>query len=293
VITVGIVSLGEMGAAVARRLTAAGDRVVTCDRGRSSRTIETAGHVGAEVAPDLSVVARESAVVLSVVPQDAALEVARDFAGASVDDGVRPLYIDANSLSPATMGEIAGVLASAGWDCVDGAFVGNAAALGEKTTLYLSGSRAGEAARLLARALTVRVLGGEVGAASAFKLSIYGFNKGLVALFLEMMAAADRLGLRGELMDCLRDFYPGSVATVERLLPTYPRHARRRAAEMAEVIAWLGEIGQSADMAQGTRAVIENVASLGLPAEGDSDAETLVAEMCRRGLLRRGEPRPR
>jgi 3-hydroxyisobutyrate dehydrogenase-like beta-hydroxyacid dehydrogenase len=293
VTTVGIVSLGEMGAAVARRLTAVGDRVVTCDQGRSSRTIEAAGAVGAEVVPSLSDMAREAAVVLCVVPQDAALEVARDFSSASLDAGARPLYVDANSLSPAAVGEIAGVLASAGCDCVDGAFIGNAASLGGKTTLHLSGPRAGEAATLFDRAIAVRVLGGEVGAASAFKLSIYGFNKGLVALFLEMMAAADRLGLQGELMDCLRDFYPGSVDTVERLLPTYPRHAHRRAAEMAEVIAWLGEIGQSADMATGTRAVIEDVASLGLPVEGEWDTETLVAEMCRRGLLRRGEPRSR
>ena len=107
-----------------------------------------------------------------------------------------------------------------------------------------------------------KLVGEEVGVASAFKLSIYGFNKGLVALFLEMVVAADRIGLRDELIQCLRDFYPGSVETVERLLPTYPRHARRRTQEMTEVVEWLGELGLSADMAAATRAVIQDVASL-------------------------------
>jgi 3-hydroxyisobutyrate dehydrogenase-like beta-hydroxyacid dehydrogenase len=288
VTTFAILSPGDMGAAVARRLGAVGERVVTNGYGRSARTLEAAAAAGIEVVSTLSDVVCEADVVLSLVPQEVALDVARNVASASRAAGARLLYVDANSLSPATMREIAGVLAESGCDCVDGAFIGNAASLGEKTALYLSGPRAGEAAELFDGALAVRLLGDEIGVASAFKLSVYGFNKGLVALFLEMMAAADRLGLRQELTDCLRDFYPGSVGTVERLLPTYPRHARRRVSEMSEVVEWLDEIGQSGDMAAATRSVISRVASLGLPEGDSSDAESLVAEMCRRGLLRGG-----
>lgn len=287
--TFAILSPGDMGAAVARRLSAAGERVVTSGHGRSSRTLEAAAAAGIQVVPALSDVVREAEVVLCLVPQEAALDVAREVASASRAEGARLLYVDANSLSPATMREIVGVLEGSGCDCVDGAFIGNAASLDEKTALYLSGPRAGEVAGVLGDALAVRLLGDEVGVASALKLSVYGFNKGLVALFLEMTAAADRLGLRQELTDCLRSFYPGSVATVERLLPTYPRHARRRVSEMSEVVEWLDEIGQSADMAAATRAVIGQVASLGLPDRDGWDAESLVADMCRRGLLRGGD----
>jgi 3-hydroxyisobutyrate dehydrogenase-like beta-hydroxyacid dehydrogenase len=289
VTTFGIVSPGDMGAAVARRLVAAGHMVLASGDGRSPRTVEAAAAAGIEILPALTDVVRQAAVVLCVVPQEAAPGVAREFAAAGLATGARPLYVDANSLSPATMREIAGIVESAGGDCVDGAFVGSAASLGEKTVLYLSGPRAAEVEEALGGALAVRLLGAEVGVASAFKLSIYGFNKGLVALFLEMIAAADRLGLRPELTECLRDFYPGSVATVERLLPTYPRHARRRVAEMAEVVGWLDDIGQAGDMAAATRAVIAAVAALGLPDRDGWDPEALVAEMCGRGLLRSAE----
>ncbi|HTX70923.1 MAG TPA: DUF1932 domain-containing protein [Thermoleophilia bacterium] len=289
--TVGVLYPGEMGSAVAGRLTAAGLKVVTSAGGRSARTLEGATAAGAGILPTLSDVVEEAELVLSVVPQEAAVDVSREVAAASLATGARPVYVDANSLAPATMREIAGVVSASGCDCVDGAFVGNAAAIGERTTLYLSGPRAPWAAEVLGGALPVRSLGGEVGLASAFKLSIYGFNKGLVALFLEMVAAADQLGLRERLVDCLRDFYPGSVATVERLLPSYPRHARRRVDEMTEVVDWLEEIGQSADMAAATRAVIRQVAALEVPDEPWTP-ESLVAEMCRRGLLRGGGTPP-
>jgi 3-hydroxyisobutyrate dehydrogenase-like beta-hydroxyacid dehydrogenase len=289
--TLGVLYTGEMGAAVARRLTASGHRVVTSANGRSPRTLEAAAASGVDVLPLLSGVVREAELVLCLVPQEAAVAAAREFAAATVAADARPVYLDANSLAPATLREIVGVVTASGCDCVDGAFIGNAASLGEKTVLCLSGPQASWAAGVFGEALAVRVLGEEVGIASAFKLSIYGFNKGLVALFLEMTAAADQLGLRQELIGCLRDFYPGSVETVERLLPTYPRHARRRTQEMTEVVEWLGEIGQSADMAAATRAVIQQVASLDLSHDGEWDAETLVAEMCRLGLLRaRGDP---
>jgi 3-hydroxyisobutyrate dehydrogenase-like beta-hydroxyacid dehydrogenase len=284
--TIGIVSPGDMGCAVGRRLTASRYRVVTSALGRSSRTLQAAAAAGFVVLPRLADVAGEADLVMSLVPQDAAVAAARDFAAAAAASDARPLYLDANSLAPATMREIFAVVTEAGCECVDGAFVGSAAALGEKTVLYLSGPLAGRAAGMLAAGLRVRQLGREAGVASAFKLSVYGFNKGLVALFLEMVAAAGRIGLQHELVDCLRDFYPGSVATVDRLLPTYPRHARRREQEMAEVVEWLGEVGQSGVMAAATRAVIGEVAALGLREDADWDADALVAELMLRGLLR-------
>ena len=142
---------------------------------------------------------------------------------------------------------------------------------------------------MLGDGLAVTVLGDEAGAASAFKLSVYGFNKGLVALFLEMRWRPTASDCVMSCFRCLRDFYPGSVETAVRLLPTYPRHAGRRTQEMTEVVEWLGEVGLSANMASATREVIPDVASLELR-DGRWDAEKLVAEMCRRGLLRGRRP---
>lgn len=48
--------------------------------------------------------------------------------------------------------------------------------------------------RLIGEVFRTRVLAGPVSLASAFKLSLSGFNKGLVARFLEMVAASHAIG---------------------------------------------------------------------------------------------------
>ena len=127
--------------------------------------------------------------MVSLVPPAVALETAELVARPPRSSGRRPLYLDANSVAPASVAAIAATLAGAGLDCVDGAFVGSAAELGGRTRLYLSGPRAGELAALLPEPLHAAGLGPEIGAASALKLAFAGFNKGLVALFLEVMEA--------------------------------------------------------------------------------------------------------
>lgn len=255
---------GEMGAAVGKALADGGWAVVACLEGRGPRTVAAATSAGITRVTTLAVAVAAADVVVSLVPQAAVLETAAAFAAAVAATQRRPLYLDANSVSPATMAEVLEVVESAGCDCVDGAFLGSAAALGQRTTLYLSGGRADQLASLLGDALKWVVVGGEVGSASAFKLTFAGFNKGLVALFLEVTAAAERLGQRDELVGRLREFYPGTVETVERLLPSYPRHAARRVQEMDELAGWMLELGSGAAMADGTRAVLARFAALGL-----------------------------
>jgi hypothetical protein len=270
---------GDMGSAVARRLAEAGVDVVTCLQGRSERTRRLAAEAGVRDAPSLGDALGSCDLVVALVPQaaaaDTAAEVARALPGPS-----RPLYLDANSIAPSTVGEIAGRLEAAGVDCVDGGFIGSAAELGGRTTLYLSGARAGDAEAVLGRALSVRVLHGDVGVASAFKLSIFGFNKGLVAHYLDMLSSADAIGQRQELLACLRLFYPGSVETAERLLPSYPRHARRRADELTEVVEWLLSIDEPAAMARATREVLAELATVEFPARDRWDAEAVVDRFC-------------
>ncbi len=276
---------GEMGAAVGKALADGGWTVVTCLEGRSSRTLAAAASAGITAMTDLAAAVAAADVVVSVVPQDAVLETAASFAAAVAAQERRPIYLDANSVSPATLDEVRTVVEGAGCDCVDGAFLGSAATLDGRTTLYLSGERAGELAALLGDALRWVVLGPEAGAASAFKLAFAGFNKGLVALFLEVTAAAERLGQRDELVERLREFYPGTVETVERLLPSYPRHAVRRVQEMDELITWLRGLGSGAEMAAGTRAVLAGFAALGLDGAAAWGLDDLLDACAQAGFL--------
>ena len=165
-----------------------------------------------------------------------------------------------------------------------------------KTTLYLSGERAEELGRLLEQALRVITLGKEVGEASAFKMCFAGFNKGLVALFLEIVTVADRIGRREMLLHSLEDFYPGTVETVRRLLPTYPIHCERRVQEIEELVSFLRELGQVPAMSVGISSVLESLREVfmdQIDKKGEGERWTLneILEICSsRGLLKSCPP---
>ena len=269
---------GEMGCAVARVLVAAGWSVGTHLWGPSLVCRADAEAAGIADLASLDEAVGASELVVSLVPPAVALETAEAVAEAARRSGRRPLYLDANSVAPATVAAMAATVAGAGLDCVDGAFVGSAAELGGRTRLYLSGPRAGELAAALPDALHATALGVEPGAASAFKLAFAGFNKGLVALFVEVVAAGGVAGERDELLACLRAFYPGTVETLDRLLPSYPRHAARRADELDELARWLTSEGGDAAWAIAARDVLRRVAALGLDGTREwTGAEVLAA----------------
>jgi 3-hydroxyisobutyrate dehydrogenase-like beta-hydroxyacid dehydrogenase len=284
--TIGILYPGEMGSAVARLLRECGVETVTCVEGRSARTRSQAEALGIDALPSLDEVVARAEVVLSLVNPGAAVAVAGSFAEAVTRTGRRPAFVDANSVSPTTIERIDGLVGAAGGVCVDGAFVGSSAALGAATTLLLSGPQAAEVGPVFATSFRVRVLTPVIGDASAFKLSFAGFNKGLVALYLEAMGVAERSGFRPALDETLHDFYAGSLSTIERLLPTYPRHASRRAEEMNELRAWLRGMGENGSMAAATQTVLEEFAALGMPIETEGDLRWLLDEYGRRHAAR-------
>ena len=54
------------------------------------------------------------------------------------------------------------------------------------------------------------------------------------------------------------------METLDRLLPSYPRHAARRADELDELARWLGSEDRDAAWATTARDVLRRVAALGL-----------------------------
>jgi 3-hydroxyisobutyrate dehydrogenase-like beta-hydroxyacid dehydrogenase len=278
VTSAGILYPGEMGCAVARLLAADGWDLCTYLDGPSLACRGDAGAARIADLESLAAVVDASDVLISLVPPAAARDVAQQVARAAAGVAGRPLYLEGNSVAPATVAAVAATLAGAGLDCVDGAFVGSAAELGGRTRLYLSGPGAAALAEALPAALNAHALGAERGEASALKLAFAGFNKGLVALFLEVMAAGREAGAADELLACLTAFYPGTVETLERLVPTYPRHAARRADELDELAAWLQDRGRDAAWAAAARDALARLAALRLDADRDwTLAEVLLA----------------
>ena len=101
-----------MGSALGARLREGGARVLVALDGRSARTSRFADEAGLEDVGSRAVLVREAAVVLSVVPPESALAVARDVAAAAGE--ARPLVVDLNATSPETVQRLAEVLDEAG-----------------------------------------------------------------------------------------------------------------------------------------------------------------------------------
>src|SRR5262249_11156975 len=112
--------------------------------------------------------------------------------------------------------------------------------------------------------LHVKVLGPRPGIASAFKMLVAGLNKGVVALFLELSLAAQRAGLRADLLECCRESYPGVLDVGERTLPTYPEHAGRRGEEMHELELMLESLGLQPALVRGARQLLTEMGELHL-----------------------------
>ena len=138
---VGLLHPGEMGAAVGALLVARGHEVLWASEGRSDATAARARAAGLTDAGSVAALADRSAVVLSVCPPHAALEVAAALAG------FEGTFVDANAIAPATARAAAELVGDA---FVDGGIVGPPPREPGDARLFLSGARAGEIAAVFA-----------------------------------------------------------------------------------------------------------------------------------------------
>lgn len=241
--TVGILFPGEMGAALGRALAAKGLRVVSTANGRSGATAAGARQAGMELLECLDDVVRAAEIVISLVSPAAAVEVAQQYAERASLAPADVIYVDANSIAPATIARVAATLAASGIEVVDAAIYGLAARLSDRGCVYLSGERASTVARLLENSVRTRVVSNQLGSASQLKMFIGGLNKGLAALFFELAVAARQAGNLDETLAAYRDHYPELMDVIARVLPSYPEHSARRADEMSELEKMLLGLG--------------------------------------------------
>ena len=221
--------------AIGHILASGGARVVTTVAGRSERTQRLAD--GLELLPTLDDVVGESAIVLSVVPSGAAVEVARNIAAAAGRAGAQPLVADLNAISSGAVAAAAVSLSAAGLHLVDGSISGPPPRFAGSTVIYLSGPRAAQVASLDAPGLELRVVGDEVGTASAIKMSTASFYKGQTAILVQALRSARAHGvLEYELHDLGRH-YPDLVDDAPRMLQSIAAKSGRYVAEMKEIAA--------------------------------------------------------
>ena len=233
--TVGIVSPGAMGSAVADALARGGARVVATVTGRSERTARLAEETRLELLADLDAVVTTADVVLSIVPPEDAESVAEDIARQAQAARAFPLVVDLNAIAPETTRRLAGVLGRADRAFVDGSISGPPPWKEDTTRIYLSGEQAPEAAALPITGVERIVVGPEVGSASAVKMSTASVYKGTSALLAHALLAASAYGVLDHVLDDLRSGSPELVANVARRLASAGVKSDRYVAEMREI----------------------------------------------------------
>jgi 3-hydroxyisobutyrate dehydrogenase-like beta-hydroxyacid dehydrogenase len=237
--TIAVIAPGAMGSAIGARLVGHGARVLTVLEGRGAASRARAAAAGMADAGLDDLAAAD--ILLSIVPLADAEALAQHLAPALAAAPRKPVYVDANAVSPGTIARIAAIVAETGSPFLDGAILGLPPKPGSKgPRVYVSGDDTAPVMVLRDLGLDLRVCPGGVGAASSLKMSYAGLNKGLTALAAIMILAAERAGAGAALQDELAENEPVLLARLAKALPDMAPKAYRWAPEMGEIADFLG-----------------------------------------------------
>tara|TARA_A100001391_G_scaffold95213_2_gene63059 strand:+ start:795 stop:1688 length:894 start_codon:yes stop_codon:yes gene_type:complete len=230
-----------------------------------------------EAGSDAAAALSGAELVLSLVTADQALKAAQDYAP-SLPKGA--LFCDMNSVAPGTKQAAAKAVEAAGGHYVDVAVMAPA----DKSLavpLLIAGAQAAEAEAML-RALgftNTRIVGSEIGQASAIKLCRSVMVKGLEALTAEMVFAANKAGVLGEVLASLdaSEKQIGWTTRADYNLDRMLIHGQRRSAEMAEAARMLRDLGIDPLMTDNTVSRQQALGQLGISPPPDGLAAKLTA----------------
>jgi 3-hydroxyisobutyrate dehydrogenase-like beta-hydroxyacid dehydrogenase len=249
--SVALISPGDMGQAVGTLLVHGGVRVLVCLAGRSVRTRGLAHAAGFTEIATFDGLVRESELLLSIVPPAQAVAVAREVAAALGATGSRLTYVDCNAIAPRTAREVAAVIAPTGSGFVDAGIVGGPPRDAPSPRFYASGPGRAHFGALADAGLDVRLLGDDVGEASAVKMCYAALTKGTTAIATELLVAARKLGVYDTLIAELRDSQGAQAKRMADAVPAMPGKAHRWVAEMEEIARTFEDVGLTPLIFQG------------------------------------------
>ena len=180
------------------------------------------------------------------------------------------IYADMNTASPEEKKRLAGRAAGRGIAFADVAILAPVPRARADTALMVSGAGAERAVAIFASyGMPATFAGGQAGTAAGMKLLRSVFMKGLAALAVESVEAADAVGARDwVLAQMASELGPDGHALIEHLLAGTTRHAVRREAEMRAVQAYLDLLGAAHPMTDATVAWFGEIARR--PIAGDA-----------------------
>jgi hypothetical protein len=289
----GLLGFGEAGQRFGADFVKAGLRNVIA----YSRSAAAAG----ADAP-VRVFARENGITLAATPQelcagaDLIIALTPGTAALPALRSVKPylgknhLYVDANTVGVKTIARIAKLLAGR-CGFVDAAIMSAVPLDGIKAPILASGADAARFGELVAPyGMPVQVVGAEPGAASAMKLIRSVCMKGLAALLLESLEAAQRCGVRDAVAADMAAFVDAKPfqQIIKRFVCGTAVHAGRRIHEMADSLELLKSVGAPTRMTRATHAMFKELIDMKMPEryngrEPDSIEPVLSALVEKRG----------
>ena len=270
---VGVVSPGDMGQAIAKRIKESGMNVYTALDRRSDRTRALALAAGLVDCGSMEKLVATCELVISVINPGEALNVAREVAAAMKKTGRKIALADLNAVSPQTARDEDRMIRDAGGMFIDGGIIGPPPR-GEKDRprLYVSGPDAYLFEQISHPNLLIRVMSERVGDASGVKMCYAAMTKGTTALAVELLMAARKLGveqaLEKELRESRNDVFDWQV----RNIAVMPPKAYRWVPEMQEIAKTFGELGLTRRIFEGATDIYALVAATPLGKESPEQA---------------------
>lgn len=272
--TIGILHPGEMGVSIAAAAQNSGHTVYWASEGRSPQTQARAGKVGLRDAGSLAALCAACSVIVSVCPPDAAEALAESV----LAQGFKGLYVDANAIAPQRAQRIGQAMSTAGALFVDGGIIGGPAWKAGTTWLHLSGEDAPRAAACFsAGPLEIRIVGEEIGKASALKMCYAAYTKGTTALLSAILAASEALSVREALEQQWSHDGADFAGQTRQRVRRVTAKAWRFAGEMDEIAATFREAGLPGAFHEAAAEVYRRMAGFKDAPETPSLEEVLAA----------------
>jgi 3-hydroxyisobutyrate dehydrogenase-like beta-hydroxyacid dehydrogenase len=266
--TIAVVGTGDMGSAVGAAFARSGYRVITDLTERSAASRALAARAGLEDLGSLTAVVGTADVFLSIVPPAQAAVLAERVLAAAAESRARPVFVDCNAISPATLLSLAAPFARSGRTFIDVGIIGPAPRpSATPTRFYVSGEGRAPLLELDVPEILVIDMGPELGRASAIKMVYAAMNKGVDALYTAVLMAAEELGVRAELMKEFRESQTQAAERMAARVPYLAATAERYTGEMREIAATFAAVGVTPDFHRGAEWVYAELAKTPLAAE--------------------------
>ncbi len=257
---IGVLHPGEMGVSVAASAMNSGNLVYWVSAGRSEQTRLRAKKHNLIEMQSLHELCRQCEIIFSICPPHAAEQVARSV----IAEGFRGIFVEANAISPQRTKKIAQIMEENKIQFVDGSIIGGPAWTPGETFLYISGKGAeiiGDS--FLKGPLETRIIGEEVGRASALKMCYAAYSKGTTALLVSILATAESLNVRDVLNQQWAMDDPAFPEQVERQILRTMTKAWRFTGEMEEIAATFEGVGLPGGFHQAAAEVFQRMADRG------------------------------